>query len=45
MPTKYRLIIIIIIYYLTSDSDPHWAYADYSLFICGEKTQPKKDST
>jgi hypothetical protein len=25
-----------------SDLDPYWAYADYSLFTCGEKTQLKK---
>jgi len=29
---------IIIIYYLMSDLDPYWAYADYSLYIYGEKT-------
>jgi len=32
------LIIIIIIHCLTSDSDPCWAHADYSLYTCGEKT-------
>ena len=34
----YTKIIIIIIYCLTSDSDPYWAYADYFLFTCREKT-------
>ena len=34
--------IIIIIHCLTSDSDPYWAYADYSLFIYREKTPFKK---
>ena len=29
---------IIIIHCLTSDSDPCWAHADYSLYTCGEKT-------
>jgi len=30
--------IYIIIHCLTSDSDPCWAHADYSLYTCGEKT-------
>jgi hypothetical protein len=34
--------IYIIIYCLTSDSDPYWAHADYSLYTCGEKTLFKK---
>jgi len=38
----FNLSIIIIIYYLTSDLDPFWAYADYSLFIYREKTPFKK---
>jgi hypothetical protein len=33
-----KLTIFIIIHYLTSDSDPYWAYADYSLYIYREKT-------
>ena len=33
---------IIIIYCLTSDSDPYWAHADYFLYICGEKTLLRK---
>ena len=28
-----------------SDLDPYWAHTDYSLFICGEKTQLKKNLT
>jgi len=32
----------IIIYYLTSDLDPCWAHADYSLYIYREKTLFKK---
>ena len=35
-------IIIIIIYCLTSDSDPYWAYTDYSLYTYREKTLFKK---
>ena len=35
-------IIIIIIYCLTSDSDPYWAHADYSLYTYGEKTLLRK---
>ena len=31
-------IFIIIILCLTSDSDPYWAHADYSLYIYKEKT-------
>ena len=31
-------LYIIIIHCLTSDSDPYWAHADYSLYTCGEKT-------
>ena len=37
-----KVYLIIIIYYLTSNSDPYWAYADYSLFIYREKTLFKK---
>ena len=32
----------IIILCLTPDSDPYWAYADYSLYTCGEKTLLEK---
>jgi hypothetical protein len=35
-------IIIIIIFCLMSDMDPYWAYADYSLYIYGEKTLIEK---
>ena len=38
----YIEINIIIIYYLTSDSDPYQAYADYSLYTYREKTLFKK---
>ena len=31
-----------IIYYLTSNLDPYWTYADYSLYIYREKTLFKK---
>ena len=34
----FAMLIIIIIHCLTSDSDPYWAHADYSLCTCGEKT-------
>ena len=35
-------MLIIIIHCLTSDSDPYWAHADYSLYTCGEKTLLRK---
>jgi len=35
-------LYIIIIYCLTSDSDPCWAHADYSLYTYREKTLFKK---
>src|SRR6266567_7521627 len=38
-----KIIIIIIILCLTSDSDPCWAHADYSLYICREKTLLEKN--
>ena len=33
--------MIIIFYYLTSDSDPYWAHADYSIYV-GRKLYLKK---
>jgi len=36
------IIIIIIIHCLTSDLDPYWAHADYSLYTYREKTLFKK---
>jgi len=36
------LYYIIIIYCLTSDLDPYWAYMDYSLYTCREKALFKK---
>src|SRR6266702_6743295 len=33
-----ELLLLLFILCLTSDSDPYWAHADYSLYICGEKT-------
>ena len=36
------IIIIIIIHCLTSDLDPYWAHADYSLYTYREKTLLKK---
>jgi len=35
-------LYIIIIHCLTSDLDPCWAYANYSLYICRKKTLFKK---
>src|SRR6266550_5495172 len=31
-------ILLLFILCLTSDSDPYWAHADYSLYTCREKT-------
>jgi hypothetical protein len=40
--TIKSIIIIIVIFGLMSDTDPYWAYADYSLYIYGEKTLIEK---
>jgi len=42
IPNLVSNIIIIIIHYLTSDSDPYWAHTDYSLYTYREKTLFKK---
>jgi len=45
-PIKISILrLLIIILCLTSDLDPYWAHADYSLFTYREKTQLKKDLT
>ena len=42
MCVRGKTSYIYIIHCLTSDSDPYWAHADYSLFIYREKTLLKR---